>query len=1174
LVCSSCGAENRPGRKFCSACGKPLAVACAACGAANEPGDRFCGECGSPLPGDGPPPAPPSQAAPTSERRLVSVLFADLVGFTPLSEERDPEEVRELLSQYFDSARRVIERYGGTVEKFIGDAVMAVWGTPVAREDDAERAARAALELVAEVSSLGAEAGVPGLRLRAGVTTGETAVTIGAEGQGMVAGDVVNTAARIQAAAPPGGVLVDEPTRRAIEASIVCEEAGEHELKGKAEPVALWRAVRVIAARRGEGRSSGLEAPFVGRDAEFRLVRDLLHATAEEGKARLVSVIGVAGIGKSRLGWEFYKYFDGLLEDYWWHRGRCLAYGEGVAFWALAEMVRMRARISEDEPPEAAITKLEACLEEHFADREERAWIGPRLRHLLGLAERTAPDREDLFSAWRRFFERLAEQGPCILLFEDLQWADAALLDFVEYLLEWSRNHPLYVVTLARPELMERRPNWGAGKRNFTSLYLEPLPDGAMEELLSGLVPGLSEELRGRIRERAEGVPLYAVETVRMLLDRGLLEQVGNEYRPTGPIDALAVPETLHALIAARLDGLEPAERRVLEDASILGKTFTTRALAAVAGLDESDLEPLLGSLVRKEILGQQTDPRSPERGQFGFLQALVQKVAYETLARRERKARHLRAAAYLESGLGPDEEEIAEVIAAHYLEAYQAAPDAEDAVLIKAKARERLAAAAERAASLAATEEARRYFEQAAELADEPVTRAGLLEDAGRLASVSGQDEDAEVLLENAIALFEDAGLTHPAARVSARLGDVLWNLGRIDEGVARMEQSFAVLSTDPPDEDLAALAAELARLQHFTGHPDLAAARIEFALEIAEALRLPEVLSQALNTKALILEGRPMERYALLKQALEIALEHDLVAAALRAFNNLAAAAAVTRGRYDEVLDFGERGLVLARRRGDRTWEWRMLMLLADAYFFVGRWDDALAAAAAVPEDGRPGSTFLSGIDPLLRLRVARGELAEAARLGAFTEGLEQSADVQERALAAGIRFALLCAQRRHREALAAAEEELHLWRSLRTIGNAALALVDTCDAAFALGDLERVAELLSEAEQLAPGARTPFLDAHLPLYRSRLAGLRGEGGERVEIGFKAAAAAFRELGTPFYAAAALLEHGEWLSGEGRSEEAEPLLAEAKDVFERLEAHPWLERVDRVIAGAEAVA
>ena len=624
MTCGACGTENPAGRKFCRECGAPLALDCPACGTANPPDDKFCGECGTALSAVS---APAAVAQPAAERRLVSVLFADLVGFTTASEGRDAEETRDLLSRYFETARTLIERYGGTVEKFIGDAVMAVWGAPVAQEDDAERAVRTALDLVGAVPELD-----PGLQARAGVLTGEAAVTIGAEGQGMVAGDLVNTASRIQSTAEPGTVLVGEPTKRATDAAIAYQEAGVHALKGKAEPEQLWRAVRVTAARGGALRAEGLEPPFVGRERELRLVKELFHASAEERRAHLVSAVGIAGIGKSRLAWEFEKYIDGLVEEVWWHRGRCLAYGEGVAYWALAEMVRMRARIGEEEASDEALFKLRACLATHVADTDERAWLEPRLAHLLGLGDRIDADRQELFSAWRLFFERLADAGACVLVFEDLQWAEPGLVDFVDHLLDWSRSHPIFVLALARPEF----PGLAGGLRNATTLALEPLSAVAMEALLDGFVPGLPDGLRADILNRAEGVPLYAVETVRMLLDRGLLAREGDVYRPTGPVESLAVPETLHALIAARLDGLDPAERSLVQDAAVLGKTFTTQGVSAVSGKSAEEIEDLLGRLVRKEVFSLQADPRSPERGQYGFLQDLLKRVAYETLSKRE----------------------------------------------------------------------------------------------------------------------------------------------------------------------------------------------------------------------------------------------------------------------------------------------------------------------------------------------------------------------------------------------------------------------------------------------------------------------------------------------------------------------------------------------------------
>jgi class 3 adenylate cyclase/predicted ATPase len=1166
VVCPDCGSENAPSRKFCGECGRPLARACPACGAANEPTAKFCGECGTTLAAQASPaaaataaPQPPA-ARPIAERRLVSVLFADLVGFTSASESRDAEETRELLSRYFDTARTVIERYGGTVEKFIGDAVMAVWGTPVAQEDDAERAVRAALDLVAAVRALGEEADARGLRLRAGVLTGEAAVTIGAESEGMVAGDLVNTASRVQSAAEPGEVLVGESTRRATEAAIAYEDAGDHELKGKAEPVHLWRARRVTAGRAGALKSVGLETPFVGREREFRLVKDLFHATAEEGRARLVSVIGVAGIGKSRLSWEFFKYIDGLAETVWWHRGRCLAYGEGVAYWALAEMVRMRAGIAEEEGTEVARPKLRDALDLYVPDAGEREWIEPRLAHLLALEEGSAPDREDLFSAWRLFFERLAEQGPCVLVFEDLQWADSGLLDFVEYLLEWSRSHPLFVLTLARPEFDARRSSWGAGKRNFTSVYLEPLSDEAMDALLCGLVPGLPEELRERIRERADGIPLYAVETVRMLLDRGLLERAGDEYRPTGAVQTLEVPETLHALIAARLDGLPPEERRLLESASVLGKSFTRRGLTVLTQTSEDELEPLLASLVRKEVLGLQVDPRSPDRGQYAFLQALMQRVAYETLSRAERKARHLAAADYLSTGWGPEEDEVVEVIASHLVDAYWSAPDAEDAQAIRARAREHLERAGERAGSLGAAAEAQRYFEQAAELAGDDASGAGLLERAGSMAWRAARSEQAIRHLEEALAVFDAAGDTHAAARVSARLGEVMWQAGRLDEALERMERAYATLGEDEHDADAAALAAELGRLHFFAGNPGRARERIEQALDVAESLRLPEVISQALNTKALILR-RPEESLALLRHALAVALEHDLVPAAGRAYFNLSFVLAL-RDRFDESRRVLEDALALARRRGDRGQELMVLAQLSEVLAVLGEWDEGLARMKEIPEDARSqGYLFAGNAHMLAFIRVNRGELEEAEPLVA--ESAAMASDSQSRIFAALVRAVVGRARGRHREALTAGREAYELAQRNQP-GVPVEPLVEAVEAALALDDLEKADELLGPLGALAPVERTHSLQAQEARLRARLAAAREER-DGVEPRYKRAAALFRELGTPFWLAVTLLEHGEWLVSSQRGEEAAPLLDEAREIFERLRARPWLERVER---------
>jgi class 3 adenylate cyclase/predicted ATPase len=1161
ILCSSCGTENNEEAKFCHGCGAALGLACPACGARYERGHVFCEECGAQL-GGAPGPAPADRELPASERRLVSVLFADLVGFTTLSESRDSEEVRELLSGYFERSKQLIERYGGTVEKFIGDAVMAVWGSPVAKEDDAERAVRAALDLVAAVTELD-----PQLRARAGVLTGEAAVTIGAEGQGMVAGDLVNTASRIQSAAEPGAVLVGEATKRATEAAIAYDEAGAHELKGKAEPVQLFRALRVMAGRAGALRSSSLEPPFVGRGRELRLVKELFHASTEERRAQLVSVVGIAGIGKSRLSWEFEKYQDGLAEEAWWHRGRCLSYGEGVAYWALAEMVRMRCGIAEDEEPSSALEKLRATLGEYLPDPDERARVEPRLAHLLGLEEGVAGDQENLFSAWRVLFERLSEIDPVVLVFEDMQWADAGLLVFLDYLLDWSRNHPIFVLALSRPDLAEKHPTWAAGKRAVTSLYLEPLSGQAMDELLGGLVPGLPEDLRTQILDRAEGVPLYAVETVRMLLDRGLLVQEGNVFRPTGAIETLEVPETLHALVAARLDGLTPEERRLVQDGSVLGKTFTKQGVGALTGLGESELEPLLASLLRKEVLSIQADPRSPERGQYSFLQDIVRHVAYETISKRDRKGKHLAAARYLSSIWSAEEDEIVEVVAAHYLDAYGASPEAPDADEIKGTAREMLIRAAERAASLGANAEAQRAFERALELTGEPLAQAELHERAGMMAAVGARADAAAAHFERSMELFEAEDATHEAARVSARLAEIMWDRGRIEQGLESMDRALGALSLEKPDEDLAALAAQVGRFMYFAGQTDLAIERIETALEIAEGLALPEVLSQALNTKGIIMRarGRHQEGDSLLRIALEIALEHDKPSAALRAYYNLADNTSQS-DRCAEAAELVRDGLALARRVGNRYWE-RAFLGLSYSLFALGDWDEVLARQTELPEEdwAQARLAFATLLTAVVPVRVNRGQLEEASRDVGRSAELESSADVQERAQHHCAKAKVLFAQGETLEAMRLAEIALETRSSMGVAYEAVKeAFVVAVECALELGELERAEQWLAFVEELPPGHSPQFLQAHSSRFRARLAARQG-GSERIDDLFKGAAALFRELAVPFYMAVTQLEHGEWLVGEGRAAEAEPALAEAREIFERLEAKPWLERAAR---------
>jgi class 3 adenylate cyclase/tetratricopeptide (TPR) repeat protein len=1205
VICSACGAENAVTAKFCLQCGMAFARSCPACGAPVPTAARYCSECGRELEADGGSPgsqgrgrpaATPNVAAgprlvpagglaragsgavvsgpasgqapaPTAERRLVTVLFADLVGFTVLSEPADPEDVRELLSAYFDICTSLIERYGGMVEKFIGDAVMALWGAPVAQEDDAERAVRTALDLTQAVALLGEELGRPELQLRAGVATGEAAVNLRARGQGMVAGDLVNTASRIQTAAAPGTVLVSDATRRTTEAAISYKDAGTHLLKGKEEPVQLYEAVRVVAGVGGLMKSEGLEPPFVGRDRELRFVKDLFHATAEDRRAHLVQVSGIAGIGKSRLSWELFKYLDGLSASAWWHRGRCLSYGEGVTYWALAEMVRGRAGILEAEGRASALTKLHETVVEHVPEEEERRFVEPRLAQLVGLEERSSSDKTELFSAWRLFFERLARTYPVVMVFEDMQWADPSLVEFIDHLLDFSRNHPMLVMTLARPETETSESR----RRNVTSIYLEPLDPTSMGRLLDGFVPGLPLELRAKILERAEGVPLYLVETVRMLLDKGLLVREGPAYAPAGEISTLEVPETLHALVASRLDQMPTEERLLVQDAAVLGKSFTRQAVAAVTDRLVGDLDGLLASLVAKEVFSIQLDPRSPERGQYAFVQDLMRTVAYETLSRHDRRRKHLEAADYLESAWGQDEEEIVEVVASHLLSAYRLDESAEDASVTRERARIMLVRAGERAASLAAGEEAEGYFDKAAPLSDSNLERAELVERAGQMAELRGRAEDAIVRYEQAVALFEEAGQTRQAARCEARIAGVEYQMGLIERAVDRMLRAREAMGGDEADPDLATVSAQLGRMLALADRSEEAAPHLEEALELAELLELPEVYAQALGSKAVFLlrRNRLDEAGILLRRSLEVAIEHDLSAAALRAYNNLAVVHEA-KDAFADAFELTDRLRELAHRVGDRFWELNCLAGAIGTLVWLGRWDQALAwsdEATSAEELATLGS-IAGGVLDTISVHVHRGNIEAADEIVELVQRMLSLPAAEQRSSFA-FNMALLARARGNLEA--AFESATVAFDTVAMLGltnqSVKRGLVLAADIALEMGDTGRVEELLAVVQDASPGEVTPWLRAEAARLSARHAATRGEH-EVVEPGFAASEGILRRLELVFDLAVVELEHAEWLVEQGRPDEAEPLLAEASATFERLRATPWIERAQRLLA------
>jgi class 3 adenylate cyclase len=694
---------------------------CASCATRSTDSANFCSQCGAALPGA----AEPQPA----ERRFTSILFADLEGFTELAERTDAEDVRELLSGYFALCRSTIESLGGVVEKFIGDAVMAVWGATRTREDDAERAVRAALELTRTVGDYGRAAGFGALAVRVGVVTDEVAVVLGAAGEGMVTGAAVNLAARLQAAAAPATVLTDSHTRTLTVDRIDFGREIRIAVKGIADEVSAYPALRVISET-GSGAAPAAEilTTLVGRDAE----RDVLTASFDRvvatGRPHVAVVSADAGVGKSRLVLELRDHLDHVPMAIMWHSARCLSYGDGVAYSALSAAVRSRIGSVEGETEAVALGRLRTKLVSWTpagpaapSAPSDLDWMCERLAPLLG-ADAAGYSRSEFFAAWSMWFERMSagENAPVVWVIEDAHWADDGLLDFVQHL-QSHVSAPVLIVVVTRPELLARRPAVAEGDTT-TLLELGPLDDESIVALISGLAPELPRDILRLLSARVGGVPLYARELLRSLVDDGLLQNTADGLRlaPGISADTLAdaePPASLRVLIASRLDALEPGPRLVAQLASVLGFSFSMPALAAVSRRSPSALAQDVSTLETRGILISITDPLSSERGQYVFSHPLIRQVAYEMQSRRSRSERHLATVDFLETS--PDDgSQSAAVIAQHLVDALQlqTAPSASTESAAR-RAVHWLLAAADSARRLGAGTAARRLYEQAIDL-------------------------------------------------------------------------------------------------------------------------------------------------------------------------------------------------------------------------------------------------------------------------------------------------------------------------------------------------------------------------------------------------------------------------------------------------------------------------
>ena len=1166
-VCVACGSVLRTGSGFCSLCGVPVPVPCPACGSTVEEGDSYCATCGGRL----------ASRAATRERRRVSVLFCDLVGYTRLVDRRDPEDARELLSGYFDLARAIVERYDGVVEKYAGDAVMAVWGSPRAHEDDAERAVRAGLELAEAIPPYGESAGLD-LGGRVGVASG-LAATVEAPDEGLVVGDVVNLASRIQTVADTGSCFVDETTRRLAARAMAFEGTGTHDLKGVADPVPIFRALRVLAGVGGRQHSASAEVPLVGRDVELRMIKDFFHATVDGRTPSLLLVSGAAGVGKSRLGLEFEKYVDGLVDRVLWHRGRCLSYGEGVTFWALAEMLRQRLSIAEDDPTETAATRLSEGLV-RWVPEADRAYVAVRIARLLGVespeARATVLPRDELFAGWRLFFERLAAIAPVVMVVEDGEHADKGLVEFLHHLIDWTRGLPIFVLVLARPELAEAQPSLGMGHhRNLHSLA--PLDGSSIDDMVSSLVPGIPARARTAIAARARGIPLFALETVRSMIDAGIVAGGGRGgYRLVGDLDSLNVPESLLGLLASRLDALDASTRHLVGAAAVLGTTFSAEALTTVSNREPSQVHAGLAELVHRDVLEVNTDPLSPERGDYRFSHELLRQVAYDRLARRERKVRHLAVAAHLRGTFSNDADEVSELVARHYLDALAAAPDDTDAPSIRDEAITMLVRAGVRAAASGAPARAAASYAAAARLtiettgaatdarpdAERMQQAAALYERANRQATHAGDYEPARSHGEAARACHEWVGDARGAARARALSARALRHSGRFAEARVELEEALSVLQ-ETPDADTVEALSSLINIELYVGNLADADRLSAQALDLGRVLRVDDAQMARLHISRGIVDDHANHttegafHFREGARLAEGAGDGDLLTHALINLSDVL-------GRFDPAgaVDAASAAVAHARRVGVRDRLGFATANLAVALLELGEWDQAADvldyAAGGDGLDEHQQVVYLAGL-----LAALRGELERADDALAVLEPLSTSEDVQTRAIVGLVAAHTAAARDDRRAGLAFARSVVERAGALG-IHHEAVRWAWPLAARLAseLDERDTVEELLALLDDRSQDDVPSILAAERALARARAAASLGDPG--ATAAFSDAVTALRSAPNPYSLGGGLLDLAQHLAREGEQSAAEETLEEAREIARRLRCQPFLRRAD----------
>ena len=814
-------------------------------------------------------------------------------------------------------------------------------------------------------------------------------------------------------------------------------------------------------------------------------------------------------------------------------------------------MVRARAQLLETDDPATTREKLDDSVTRWFPSGEEHDRVLRALGALLGVADGPAGGAQELFGAWRLYFERMAEQYLVTMIFEDLHWADPGTLDFVDHLLEWSRNVPILIVTLARPELLEIRPDWGAGRRNFLALDLEPLAEAPMRELLKGLVPALSESAVRSIVARAEGIPLYAVETIRMLAADGRLRELPEGgFEPVGEVGELAVPDSLHALIAARLDALEPADRTLVQDAAVLGQSFTPAGLAAVSGLDAPTLVNRLRELVKADLLTEERDERSPERGQFAFVQALIREVAYSTLSLRDRKSRHLAAARFFES-LGDDE--LAGALAAHYLAAYRATTAPEEAAPLGTQARLALRGAADRAEALGSIRQAIAFLGQALDVATEDSERADLMERILQHAWTAGEYDSALEIAPDLRALRMSMGDRSGAAKAAALHGETLYSARQRDQAVRVAQEALAEFEDLGDDPNLLRIIGNLATASVFTRDYELARVTADRALAAAERLGMPELAARMLQQKGAIaqFQGRLWEAIALTEGGRRVAEQHGLTLWVNRISGGLANILALDDPRATAAV---EREVVeYARRTGAREQETVTVGNMAEDIRRTGDWDWIVGELErAIRDDDRTVNDLLLEA-ALIEFRILRGE-AGRAELDELATRLHELNDLDVSMSVHGLNAALEMLAGEFSTAVDewikfADNSDLNAPYSLPKAGHAA---VLAGDAKLAKSMVDRLAAL---------GSRGRAIEADMDGIRAGMAAIEGDR-QGAQALYRDVLARFHELGLDWDVAFVALVAASRLGMD--DPEVAGWVGEARGIFEHLKARPMLALLD----------